>query len=364
MQPTPRINLLDGGMHSAVAAAPSTATAVAPSSVSYSVPAQSAQEESTHVPIAKPAKSRQLLIAGGILLFLGIAGAGGYLAWQRINTQVVEAPNEAGTQAPPIGATTPSQLSQTVSEGAQVLEPGQAVNTGKLTLSFSLGNATTQQHVVPQVEVVPVGTDFTGAPTVEGASTEIKSQTTISVPVELADGSYHWQARVMSDEGAGEWVSFGENPETEADFIVDSTAPSVPVIAQIAGESVGTAKTVTTDSHTPTLSGTAEPNAKISITTSPQTFTLSTSADQSGNWTATPLSEVASGSHNLTVTATDTAGNSSTSTLALLVGSANAEEESSNLAATGQPTDLINLISAITLGIALLSLVWVKRHAN
>ena len=72
-----------------------------------------------------------------------------------------------------------------------------------------------------QVEVQLVGTAFTDAPTATGLA--VASGSVAQVPVApLADGSYHWQARVIDADGnTSAWVSFGGNPETAIDFIVD-----------------------------------------------------------------------------------------------------------------------------------------------
>jgi hypothetical protein len=72
-----------------------------------------------------------------------------------------------------------------------------------------------------QVEVQLVGTAFTGTETATGLA--VASGSVAQVPVApLADGSYHWQARVIDGDGnTSAWVSFGGNPETAIDFIVD-----------------------------------------------------------------------------------------------------------------------------------------------
>ena len=74
--------------------------------------------------------------------------------------------------------------------------------------------------VTIEVEVVPVGTAFTGVPTPDGGSQWIAdgSNSTITVGFSV-EGEVHWQARAMTQGGTpGPWVSFGGNPKTDPDF--------------------------------------------------------------------------------------------------------------------------------------------------
>ncbi len=72
-----------------------------------------------------------------------------------------------------------------------------------------------------QVEVQLVGTPFTGTPTVTGLAAANGSVAQAPV-APLADGSYHWQARVIDGDGnTSAWVSFGSNSESAVDFRVE-----------------------------------------------------------------------------------------------------------------------------------------------
>ncbi len=52
--------------------------------------------------------------------------------------------------------------------------------------------------------------------------------------VELINGDYHWRARTVDEHGnKSEWVGFGENPTSEADFTVNSQGFEVAVISDI-----------------------------------------------------------------------------------------------------------------------------------
>jgi len=75
-----------------------------------------------------------------------------------------------------------------------------------------------------EIEVQPLGTSFTGAPTL--SSTSALAGQPLSVLLTLpALGSYHWQVRTVESGGAtSHWMPFGLNSESEADFTI--VAPS------------------------------------------------------------------------------------------------------------------------------------------
>ncbi|NJM42245.1 MAG: adhesin, partial [Anaerolineae bacterium] len=84
---------------------------------------------------------------------------------------------------------------------------------------------------------------------------------------------------------------------------VDNAAPSAPVITVPAASS-------TTSDNTPTISGTAEPNSTVQVTEG-GTPICTAVTDGSGNWSCTPSTPLANGSHTIQATARDAAGNTS-----------------------------------------------------
>ena len=101
---------------------------------------------------------------------------------------------------------------------------------------------------------------------------------------------------------------------------IDRTPPATPVITTIT-DNVGSVQGAitnggTTDDTTPTISGTAEPNAYISIFVTLPDGTarieggVGLRANASGNWSYTPAA-LANGTYSFKVIATDAAGNSS-----------------------------------------------------
>jgi hypothetical protein len=120
----------------------------------------------------------------------------------------------------------PSSLSVTRAGATQALGQGAWINGTRVDLHFDVD--ATSGPVTPEVEVVPVGTVFTGTATAQGAA--VSTSGTAVVPVQgLQNGTaYRWQARVVDSTGsASDWVPASASG---TDFGVDLTSPQKPVI--------------------------------------------------------------------------------------------------------------------------------------
>lgn len=99
---------------------------------------------------------------------------------------------------------------------------------------------------------------------------------------------------------------------------VDTSAPATPTLATVVDDVAGGAfgnlnnGQISNDSR-PTLNGTAEVGSTVSIYDG-NTLLGTTTAGAGGAWTFTPGTPLSDGSHTLTVTATDAAGNNSPAT--------------------------------------------------
>ncbi|MEM8639509.1 MAG: Calx-beta domain-containing protein [Cyanobacteria bacterium P01_G01_bin.54] len=109
-------------------------------------------------------------------------------------------------------------------------------------------------------------------------------------------------------------------PSTDQTYTLDNAAPAAPSIPDLdAGSDTGSSNTdnITSDT-TPTITGTAEANSTVNLTSSVDGAIGSTTADGAGNWSIT-ASVLTAGAHNITATATDAAGNVSGASSALSI---------------------------------------------
>jgi hypothetical protein len=78
-----------------------------------------------------------------------------------------------------------------------------------------------------QLEVVPVGEPFTGE--YNWVIDSVPPGTRGVFQMELSPGvAYRWKARQVSSAFTSDWVSFGGNPDDEADFVVEGGPPTLP----------------------------------------------------------------------------------------------------------------------------------------
>ncbi|WJW93806.1 Ig-like domain-containing protein [Enterobacter pseudoroggenkampii] len=134
-------------------------------------------------------------------------------------------------------------------------------------------------------------------------------QWSFTPPTPLTDGTYVLTATATDAAGNPSGIS------TAWTINVDGTAPDAPVISQVVDDVPGgivglLGPNATTNDATPTLSGTAEANATISLRVDGVEIGT-TVADGLGAWTFTPSSPIGEGPHALTAVSTDAAGNTS-----------------------------------------------------
>ncbi|WP_034457336.1 BapA/Bap/LapF family large adhesin [Buttiauxella noackiae] len=92
-----------------------------------------------------------------------------------------------------------------------------------------------------------------------------------------------------------------------------TTAPVITTVTDDAGTPGPVVSGVPTNDSTPTFTGTAEANSTVTIRDNGTVIGTAT-VDGTGNWTYTPTPPLTNGSHTLTITATDSAGNVSPAT--------------------------------------------------
>lgn len=271
----------------------------------------------TVVATSEPHKSRRkviLMLVIGLLLLAGIGFA--------VYTYFVKpkAPTAVPAVIVSVDKLQPENLTQATDKAE--LEAGSQTNAATILLSGE-APADAAAGLSLEVEIQPLGTDFTGTPT----------DTTIAAPdednplqVKLTDypaGSYHWQARLTDGSKQGPWTPFatktdatGEDEAAKtADFTVDRTAPAAALIKTVNGRTVST-KTVTSSVAQPVLTGTAEAGSAITVAFG-TAATYKATATAEGTWTLTAEAAVPNARYDLVVTSTDSAGNATATTYTL-----------------------------------------------
>jgi len=129
----------------------------------------------------------------------------------------------------------------------------------------------------------------------------------IQLATPLPDGGHVLTAHAVDGNSNASAASNGWT------IIVDGTAPDAPAINQVINDLSGTAVEVAsngaTNDNRPTLYGTGEPGATISIRVDGEEVGTAL-VGTGGAWTFTPEEALDDGLHAITVVATDTAGNS------------------------------------------------------
>ncbi len=262
--------------------------------------------------VAKLKKKRRLPLAIGVAILVAAILAGGiYMIIARRNADTAEESTTPPPASVGIAQASPTNLSQLVAGNATPINVGGAVNKDTLVFNFNKPAGAGNTTWTPEVEVKPLSVAFSGE--ASSSTDAVMNNSTASVTISgMSEAAYHWQARFKQDTETSPWVSYGENEETVVDFSIDLAAPKAPVVTTIDGKKY-VAKLVTLNNK-PVIAGTAEPSAKITIQIKPGESSISATADASGNWTATPSTEIPNGSITLATTATDAAGNSSSIT--------------------------------------------------
>ncbi|ENM1057953.1 BapA/Bap/LapF family large adhesin [Enterobacter hormaechei] len=216
------------------------------------------------------------------------------------------------------------QTSTTLTEGAHnftATATDAAGNTSAPSPIITINVDLTPPAAPTGLAVITNGTQVTG--TAEAGSTvTITSSTGTVLGTAVADGSGNFSATLTPPQTGGEsLIVFATDKAGNAGITTSviapiTTIPNAPVIANI-DDNVGTVtgnltNGKTTDDTTPTLSGTAQPNATITLYNNGVLMGTVT-ANASGNWSfTTPV--LSEGPHAFTATASNGSGTSPIST--------------------------------------------------
>ncbi|MFV3306639.1 Ig-like domain-containing protein, partial [Pseudomonas sp. NY15181] len=142
----------------------------------------------------------------------------------------------------------------------------------------------------------------------EIGSTTVAPDGTWSFTPELADGPHAFDITQVVP---------GQNPSDKVhviDIVVDTVAPAAPNAWLDPASDSGTKGDGITNDTKPTIDGKTEPRADVTVTF-PTGETIHTKADENGNWSVTPTQPLPEGKNDITVIATDPAGNQSQPTI-------------------------------------------------
>ncbi len=228
----------------------------------------------------------------------------------------------------------PSGLAQARTDGEE-LDPGDTTPERQVRISAAVSDPD-GDDVGIEVEVKPVDVPFNE--TDLSRSSDVASGGTASVVVgNLTDGvSYHWRARTVDAVSLrSDWVSFGGNPDGEADFMVDVGASGVdPDASTVAADPT----TISADGGVATITVTVvnvlgEPVVGAPVTLSAtgggNTITQPGDTDANGQTTGT-LSSTAAGDKVVTAVADGVTINT-TATIAVTPGAANAGQTTADV---------------------------------
>jgi hypothetical protein len=123
----------------------------------------------------------------------------------------------------------PTALDQRRLDQATQIGVGQTTGESSAVFVASVVPPDASTDVQLEIEVQPIGTPFTQVATAVSAPVSGASTIILTHPA-LNNGSYHWRARVVPEAGsaspASGWISFGGNPDGQADFVIQAPVPA------------------------------------------------------------------------------------------------------------------------------------------
>ena len=204
-------------------------------------------------------------------------------------------------------------------------------DTIEITVTFSKAVTVDTTNGTPQL-TLETGTTDRAATYVSGSGTNtLTFNYTVQDGDTSADLDYLSTAALVLSDGSikdGTYDAILTLPTLNASgslaankaIVIDTTAPDAPTVDLSSDSDTGSSSTDNiTNDNTPTLTGTAEANATVTLYDTDDTTSLgTTTADGSGNWTITS-SALSAGTHTLTTKVTDAAGNVSLASSGLTI---------------------------------------------
>lgn len=228
------------------------------------------------------------------------------------------------TPSTPIADTTVINATSTDAAG-NVSAPGTTTVDAAITVAPNI-----YDDIAPVIGQVFSGdTTNDTQPDISGAAGSVPANVTVTIydngtkigeTISNANGSWSFTPTTPFADGSSHSITYtkngGTNHSPAVDFTVDTTAPSSISIAltdDVAPVTGPITEGNTTNDTKPTISGVTEAGATVTIKDG-STVLKSVTADGSGNYSFTPIAPLNEGSHAISATATDAAGNTITST--------------------------------------------------
>ncbi|MEC5205909.1 VCBS repeat-containing protein [Vogesella perlucida] len=236
--------------------------------------------------------------------------------------------NSTSSSVPVTIDTTPPAASVTLNAN---ITPDDVINAAESKQDIAItGSVGGDAKAGDTVTLTVNGKTFTGT---------VAADKTFSIPVPgadlVADSDKTIDASVTTTDAAGN----SSTATASEGYSVDTTAPTLTAQLDPASDS-GTPGDGITNDNTPTISGTGEPGNTITVTT-PVGETLTTTVKPDGTWSVTPTQPLPDGAANFPVTATDPAGNSTSSSVPVTIDTT-LPAASVTLNANITPDDVIN----------------------
>jgi|GEM_PF-3359369 len=138
------------------------------------------------------------------------------------------------------GPSVPTSLNQYKTDGTTAIASGGNTDETSIKLTFSMTSANNTDSLIPQVEVQPVGTAFTGTASFTGDAVAYSGASVIgttTVTGLTAGTSYHWQGRVTNVTGTSSWVTMSGGTDFEIEAASTPSPSPTPTAEPIVSRS-------------------------------------------------------------------------------------------------------------------------------
>ena len=194
------------------------------------------------VAAAKPALAESgtcLGVAGNPCLF--------YQRLPRTGSYVVEvstnAPTDSGAftlaVSPPRTPAGPTSLTQLDADSVTAVPTGDTISQNALVFRGVVSDPDRPDSLRLEVEAKPTSVPFTGTGTTVGAPAANGRTAYVQVTSLFDDSAYHWRARAVDQTGRpGNWVAYGGNAESAADFVLGNSLAAPTAAGQFKSDGV------------------------------------------------------------------------------------------------------------------------------